>query len=478
MMRKINEECGVYGIFAKDKCDVGSYVYYGLYALQHRGQESCGIVCNDDGLFTEIKGPGLVNEVFHDEEKLQALGPGTIAVGHVRYGTEDSAANSAANTQPLVVNHRKGRLALANNGSLVNAFELKEALEEKGAIFHSTSDAEVISYIIIQERLRCSSIEQALEQAMPQLEGAYSLIMMSPAKLIAARDPQGFHPLCYGMTKSGAYVFASESCALEASGAHFIRDVEPGEIVVVDKDGLRSITTHCKTKERSLCIFEYIYFARPDSSVDGESVHIARQRAGAFLALRHPVNADLVVGVPDSGLDAALGYARQSGIPYGIGFIKNKYIGRTFISPTQQMREDEVKIKLNPVSAAVKGKRIVLIDDSIVRGTTSKRIVNTLRQAGATEVHLRISSPPFLHACYYGTDIDSEDKLIASKHSVEEIAEMIGVDSLGFLSLEDVVKLPEGTHSGFCTACFDGNYPTRLPQKETSTYDKKISEDN
>lgn len=451
----------MFGVYAPKAGDVASLAYYALYSLQHRGQESAGIVVNDDGLFHAYRDAGLVNEVF-SPARLAALGKGTIAVGHVRYGTTGS--DSKRNVQPILVNHYKGRMALAHNGNLVNSHALRQELESRGSIFQTTTDSEVIAYIIVQERLSHSSIEEAVSAAMDRIQGAYSLVISSPSKLIAARDPYGFRPLCMGRTKDGSVVFASESCALDAIGAKFERDILPGEIVVVDRAGIRSDTSHCGRAEKRLCVFEFIYFARPDSVIDGSSVHIARQRAGAFLALEHPVQADIVVGVPDSGLDAAQGYARQSGIPYGIGFIKNKYIGRTFISPTQSMRENEVNIKLNPIRSVVEGKRVVLIDDSIVRGTTCRRTIDLLRRAGAKEIHMRVSAPPFVAACYYGTDIDDPSKLIANKHSVEEIAQIIGVDSLGYLSLADVVKLADNTAGGFCTACFGGGYPTDVPQ--------------
>ena len=472
-MSNLREECGIFGIFSNETSDLASLAYYGLFALQHRGQESCGIVVCDDGVFTSHKAPGLVEDIF-TPEVLNSLGTGNMTVGHVRYGTLGS--KGSANAQPLVVNHIKGSMALAHNGSLVNSAELREELELAGSIFHTSSDAEVISYIITRERLTAPSIEEAINKAMYKLKGAYSLVVMSPTKLIAVRDEHGFRPVCYGQMADGSYVVASESCALDAVGATFIRDVEPGEIVVFDKNGVRSIKDHCNKVERALCVFEYIYFARPDSVIDGSSVHNARLRAGAMLALEHPVQADVVIGVPDSGLDAAIGYARQSGIPYGIGFIKNKYIGRTFIAPGKKVREDKVRIKLNPVSATVKGKRVVLIDDSIVRGTTCARIVKLLRDAGATEVHMRVSAPPFLNPCYYGTDIDSRDKLIAHNHSLEEIVKIIDVDSLGYLSLAGARKLAESGGS-FCCACFDGEYPTCIPQKPSKRkFEQKISE--
>ncbi len=471
--RHLHEECGVFGVYAKERCDVAGLCYYGLYALQHRGQESAGIVVNDDGIFRTYRDVGLVNEVF-SSGRLAALGEGNIAVGHVRYGTTGS--DNKRNVQPIVVNHYKGRMALAHNGNLTNSQTLRAALESQGSIFQTTSDTEVISYIIVQERLTHDSIERAVSAAMDRIEGAYSLVLSSPGKLLAVRDPCGFRPLCMGRRTDGAVVFASESCALDAVGAKFVRDILPGEIVVADKSGVKSIKSHCGKAAKHLCVFEFIYFARPDSVIDGSSVQTARQRAGAYLALEHPVQADIVVGVPDSGLDAALGYARQSGIPYGIGFIKNKYVGRTFISPTQAMRENEVHIKLNPIRSAVEGKRVVLIDDSIVRGTTSRRIVRLLRDAGAKEVHMRVSAPPFIAACYYGTDIDDPKKLIANDHSIGEIAKLINVDSLGYLSLDDAVKLADNTECGFCTACFGGGYPTEIPKGGKDRFEYKISE--
>ncbi len=472
-MSEIHEECGVFGIFSQDRTPLARSVYYGLFALQHRGQESCGIVVNDDGLFHTYKDEGLVNDVF-TPDVLNKLGSGNIAVGHVRYGTTGN--DKRLNAQPIVVDHIKGRMALAHNGNLVNSFELRRELELCGSIFHTTSDTEVISYLITKERLSAPSIEQAVSRTMDRIQGAYSLVIMSPSKLIAARDEYGFRPLCYGKRDDGSYIVASESCALDSVGAHFIRDIEPGEILVIDKNGVRSITDHCNRKEKRMCVFEYIYFSRPDSILDGYSVHSARMRAGAFLARENPVTADIVVGVPDSGLDAALGYSRESGIPYGIGFIKNKYIGRTFISPGQESREDKVKIKLNPIAETVRGKRVVMIDDSIVRGTTSARIVKLLREAGASQVHVRISSPPFTNPCYYGTDIDSRETLIACHHTVEEISRIIGADSLAYLSVENVTKLC-GADEGYCSACFSGVYPTEIPEEgNKSRFERKISE--
>ncbi len=468
---KLREECGVFGVMSPKACDVSKICYYGLYALQHRGQESCGIVVNDDGLFFSHKDLGLVSEVFSGDA-LSRLPAGTMAVGHVRYGT--TGGNTRSNCQPIEVNHQKGRMAIAHNGNLSNAAKLRDALELSGAIFHTTSDTETIAYIITKERLQASSIEEAVSRAMNVLEGAYSLIIMSPQKLICVRDPYGFRPLCYGRTPEGVYVAASESCALRAVGAELIRDIEPGEILVLGKNGETSRREHCGEKEKRLCAFEYIYFARPDSVIDGISVHASRVEAGRILAREHPAEADLVVGAPDSGLDAALGFARESGIPYGIGLIKNKYIGRTFIAPGQGERIDSVRIKLAAVEESVKGKRVVLVDDSIVRGNTMGRVVGLLRGAGASQVHVRISSPPFLHPCYYGTDIDSEENLIACRHSVSQIAEIIGADSLGYLPAE-ALGLIGG--EGLCSACFDGRYPTKIPRGiKKNRYERRLSE--
>lgn len=465
----IHEECGVFGVIATEPTNVAGITYYGLYALQHRGQESCGIVVNDDGVFVSHKDLGLVSEVFTGDI-LSHLPQGTMAVGHVRYGT--TGGSNRNNCQPIEVNHQKGRMALAHNGNLSNAAELRTELELSGAIFHTTSDTETIAYIVTKERLHAPSIEDAVSQAMNTLDGAYSLVLMSPQKLICARDPYGFRPLCYGKTPDGMYVVASESCSIHAVGAEVIRDVEPGEILVFTKNGVVSRKEHCKKKDKKLCIFEYIYFARPDSVIDGISVHTARVRAGHILAKTHPVDADIVIGVPDSGLDAALGYSEASSIPYGIGLIKNKYIGRTFIAPGDRL--DKVKIKLSAIEDVVKGKRVVLIDDSIVRGTTSGRIVKLIREAGAKEIHMRISSPPFLHPCYYGTDIDSEDHLIACKHTVSEISDMIGADSLGYLPVDKLYSLIE--NDGFCSACFCGEYPTTVPtDTRKDRFEQKLS---
>lgn len=466
---------GVFGIIGDEKCNVASSVYYGLYALQHRGQESCGISVNDDGVFYTHKDSGLVSEVF-TSEVLSSVGKGNMAIGHVRYGTLGTKAR--INAEPLVVNHVKGHLAISTDGRLSNAGELKRQLELEGMIFHTSCDAEILSYIIIKERLKTDSIEDAVNLAMNKLEGGYCFLLMSPQKLIAVRDENGLHPLCYGKRDDGQYVIASESCALDSVGATFIRELDPGEILVISNEGIKSIRDHCGKRPEALCVFEYVYTARPDSVICNCSVHEARRRAGAFLATVNPVEADVVVGVPDSGLDAALGYAQASGIPYGIGLIKNKYIGRTFIAPGQDVREDKVRIKLNPITETVKGKRVILVDDSIVRGTTCARIVKLLRNAGAKEVHLRSSAPQFLNPCYYGTDVDSKENLIACQHTIEEITKIIGVDSLAYLRLEDVTKIGQsGTAKGYCTACFDGNYPAGVPKTVCkSKFETKISE--
>lgn len=467
----IHEECGVFGVIAPEPCNVANLAYYGLYSLQHRGQESCGIVVNDDGVFSSHKDLGLVNEVCSSDE-LAKLPKGRMAVGHVRYGT--TGATNRNNCQPIEVNHQKGKMALAHNGNLTNAEKLRSELELSGAIFHTTSDTETIAYIIIRERLRTNSMEKAVSAAMKVLDGAYSLVLMSPQKLICARDPYGFRPLCYGKTLEGAYVIASESCALSAVGAEFIRDVEPGEIIAFTDDGVTSYREHCHVCDKRTCIFEYIYFARPDSVIDNVSVYEARLRAGRLLAKHHPADADVVIGVPDSGLDAALGFSQESGIPYGMGLVKNKYIGRTFIAPEQELRLDQVRIKLSAIETSVKGKRVVLIDDSIVRGTTSQRIVKLLREAGAKEIHMRISAPPFLHPCYYGTDIDSEENLIAFHHTVEEIAKIIGVDSLGYLATDELRELVG--NDDYCSACFTNEYPTSIPKGGSKNrFEQKLS---
>lgn len=465
---ELHEECGVFGVY-DPAGDCARTAYYGLYALQHRGQEACGIAAINDRELSYHKDAGLVGEVFH-EAVLDRLN-GTMAVGHVRYST--TGGTRRENAQPLTLRYVKGTLALSHNGNLPHADQLRAQFEYQGAIFQTTSDSELIAYAIAQARLRCPSVEEAVRRALAGLRGAWSLIVMSPRKLVAARDPWGFRPLCMGR-RGEVVVFASESCALDAVGARFERELGPGEIMAVEDGRVRTVQPP-SAGGGHLCIFEYIYFARPDSTICGQSVHQARLRAGRFLAQEHPAEADVVIGVPDSGLDAALGYSRASGIPYGIGLIKNKYIGRTFIAPGQDHRLDQVKIKLSAVRDSVAGKRVVLVDDSIVRGTTSGRIVSLLREAGASEIHLRISAPPFLNPCYYGTDIDSRDNLIACHHTVEEIAEIIGADSLGYLPVEQLGALiGKGC---CCDACFTGRYPTPIPMDtRKDRFEQKLSE--
>lgn len=454
-LERIGEECGVFAIYDPNGGCAQS-TYYGLYALQHRGQESCGIAANNNRDITHYKDMGLVSEVFNAQilDKLN----GTMAVGHVRYSTTGESMRE--NAQPLVLRYSKGNIAIAHNGNLINKEELADELSTSGAIFQTTSDTECIAYTIAKARLKSGSVEKAVENCFPKLKGAFSLIVMSPRKLIAARDPWGFRPLCMGRTESGAIVFASETCALDSVGAEFERDLLPGEIVVVENGEVRNITTYVNTKPTGMCIFEYLYFARPDSVIEGQMAHDSRRLAGAYLAREYPVDADVVIGVPDSGISAAMGYAEASGIPYGLGFIKNKYIGRTFIQPSQKMRENSVRIKLNALRSTVEGKRVVMVDDSIVRGTTSKRIVAQLRRAGAVEVHVRSSAPPFLWPCFFGTDVPSRDQLIACNHTMPEICEMIGADSIGFLSVESLMKIaPNAKCGGFCSGCFTGRYP-------------------
>ena len=470
----MHEECGVFGVWSPSKRAVSREVYLGLYALQHRGQESCGIAVSRDGVFHHYKGDGLVGEVF-DRSRLDRLGEGNIAVGHVRYST--TGGKNHNNIQPIVISHMKGNMALCHNGNLVNARSLRARHELSGGIFHGTSDTETIVYTIVAERLKVSATEEAVFRTMQQLQGAYSCALMTATKLIAFRDPHGFRPLCYGRTADGAYVVSSESCALDAVGAKLIRDIEPGEILVFGREGVVSDRRLCGGA-RSLCVFEYIYFARPDSVIEGASVHQARLRAGRFLAQEDPVEADVVIGVPDSGIDAALGFSRESGIPYGVGFLKNKYIGRSFIAPSQDMRETTVRIKLNVIADTVRDKRVVLIDDSIVRGTTSERIVRLLREAGAREVHMRVSSPPFRCPCFFGTDVDSEENLIACRlHSVKEIADEIGADSLAYLSVEAAHRLAGEQGCSFCDGCFTGRYPIEIPEDQgKSKFEQPIPE--
>ena len=449
----IHEECGIFGIHGSKFC--ASDVYYGLFSLQHRGQESCGIATNDDASIECVKGMGLVSDVL-SSDKIANL-KGDIAIGHVRYST--AGGSVPENAQPIVTQYSKGTLSIAHNGNLTNANELKRELEDKGAIFHTTTDSEVIAYLIAQKRSSNPSVEEAVKEVMGIIKGGYALLVMSPRKLIAARDPFGLKPLVMGKLDD-AVIFCSETCALEAVGARFIRDIEPGEIVIVENGEVRSVDSGLKRPMKK-CVFEYIYFARPDSVIDGISVAAARREAGRILARKHPCECDIVIGVPESGIDAALGFAAESGITYEKGFVKNSYVGRTFIKPSQEQRKQAVKIKLNPISAVVNGKRVVIIDDSIVRGNTIANQVNMLRNAGATEVHVRISSPPFMHPCYYGTDVPDEDYLIACQHTIPEICEIIGADSLGYLEPKDLDDMLGGDGFRYCDACFTGDYPER-----------------
>ena len=461
----LHEECGVFGMYDFDGGDVASTIYYGLFALQHRGQESCGIAVSETngpkGKVTSYKGMGLVNEVF-TQDNLEPM-HGDIGVGHVRYST--AGASTRENAQPLVLNYVKGTLALAHNGNLINAMELRKDLEYTGAIFQTTIDSEVIAYHIARERLNSNSVEEAVGRACQKIKGAFALVVMSPRKLVGARDPYGFKPLCIGK-RDNAYILASETCALDTIGAEYVRDVLPGEIVTITPEGgIQSDLSLALPKEKEArCIFEYIYFARPDSHIDGVSVYASRIKAGRFLAMDSPVDADLVVGVPESGNSAALGYSLQSGIPYGTAFVKNGYVGRTFIKPKQSSRESSVRVKLNVLKEAVDGKRIIMIDDSIVRGTTSDRIVKMLRDAGATEVHVRISSPPFLWPCYFGTDIPEREQLIAYNRSIEDIRKIIGADSLGYLGIERLEEMVGGLN--ICKGCFTGTYPMEPPKED------------
>ncbi|WP_091820665.1 amidophosphoribosyltransferase [Butyrivibrio sp. ob235] len=462
---KIGEECGVFGIYDFDGGDVAPSIYYGLLSLQHRGQESCGIAVSETmgpkGKVTSHKDMGLVNEAFNHE--IISGMHGDIGVGHVRYSTAGSSTRE--NAQPLVLNYVKGTLAMAHNGNLVNAPELREELAYTGAIFQTTIDSEVIAYHIARERLNTPNVEGAVANAMKKIKGAYSLVIMSPRKLIGARDPNGFRPLVIGK-RDNSYILASETCALDTIGAEFIRNVEPGEIVTISPEkGIESNLQMTNSVKHGHCIFEYIYFARPDSVLDGVSVYESRIKAGRFLAMDSPVEADVVVGVPESGNCAALGYSMESGIPYGQAFVKNQYIGRTFIKPGQKSRESSVQVKLNALKNAVEGKRVIMIDDSIVRGTTSDRIVRMLRDAGATEVHMRVSSPPFLWPCYFGTDVPAREQLIAYNRSIDEICKIIGADSLGYLREERLSELVNNKFD-ICRGCFTGDYPIAPPDED------------
>ena len=462
-MENIHEECGVFGYYSEtEKSDIARSVYYGLFALQHRGQEACGIAVNKDRVTSCKKGMGLVGDFFND--KMLEEMPGNIAIGHVRYC--DAACNNIENAQPLFVKYVKGTLAIAHNGNIFNAVALRKELENEGALFHSTGDSEIIAYLIARARLNCPTVEDAVASIIPRLQGSFSLVIMSPTKLIAVRDPFGVRPLCIGRVGND-YVFSSETCGLDTVGATFERDVLPGEIVTIHHGQLKSNKQYCKSKcESASCIFEHIYTARPDSVIDGQSVNESRILAGRLLAKQHPVDADIVIGVPDSGLSSAIGYAKERGIPYGTGLIKNRYIGRTFILPSQEQRERSVALKLNALRHSIDGKRVVMVDDSIVRGTTIANIVKMLKNNGAKEVHVRVSSPKFLYACYFGTDVPDSKYLACTKYTDEELCRKIDADTLGFLDVESLPDIVPDSTVGFCTGCFTGKYPCPVPTKE------------
>lgn len=462
MFREIKEECGVFGIYSKNDREALAFpTSVGLATLQHRGEESCGIAINDGGIITNHKDVGLVSSVFK-QHILEQMPLGKMSIGHVRYSTTGEPKKE--NAQPMVTRHAKGNLAVVHNGNLTNAYELRQELQKNGALFDSTSDTEVICYIIARERLKTGSIEEAVVNAMKYLKGAYSLLVMTSQKLIAVRDPNGFRPLCMGKLDDDI-VFSSESCAIDIIGGEFVRDIKPGELVVVTNNEVKSIDARNGAND-GLCIFEYIYFARPDSVINGLSVHKFREEAGKYLSIQAPVDADFVAGVPDSGLDAALGYSKQSKIPYDMAFVKSKYIGRTFIQSTQKTRKAQVALKLNPIKSTVAGKKIVLVDDSIVRGNTLRKLVKNLKHAGAKEVHLRIASPAFIDVCYFGTDIDSKENLIANQMSIDEIREHLGADSLEYLSLDNVRKIvADYGINDFCDGCFTGKYPIEVPKE-------------
>ncbi len=452
---KLHHECGVFGIYGVE--DAAGLAYYGLHALQHRGQQSCGIVTVDnDGLFHRVKGEGLVNEVF-SEQSMNRL-PGKMALGHVRYS--NAGCNGTENVQPFLFHHNSGDFALALNGQIVNYSELRQELEDRGSLFQSSSDAEILAHLIKKQGIDKNLPRIfALKEGLKQLEGAFSFVIMTGRRIYACRDKYGFHPLAIGKLANGGYVVASETCAFDVIGAEYIRDVEPGEIVTLDHHGIRS-KIYAQPERHAMCAMEYVYFARPDSDIEGCNVHNYRKESGRILFRESPADADIVIGVPDSSLSAAQGYAEESGLPYEMGLIKNKYVGRTFILPTQALREKGVKMKLSPVKTIVKGKRVVLVDDSIVRGTTSLKIVKMLREAGAAEVHVRIASAPLKYTCYYGVDVHTPEELISNSNDVETVCKLIDADSLAFLSHEGM--LAAGKRSDLCLACFNHKYPTKI----------------
>ena len=462
-MSEIKEACGVIGIYNNDNLNLAQELYYGIFALQHRGQESSGMAVSKEGKVTCIKDMGLVNEVI-DKDRIARL-QGELGIGHCRYSAFKD--NDAKNAEPLTMTFAKGTLAVAMNGNIPKADELRtELMEEQGAVFHTDTDAELFAYLIAKKEVATHLLEDGVRRAMKLVSGAYALVVMGPKKLVGVRDPLGLKPLCLGK-KGNSWILASESCAIESIGGAFIRDLEPGEIVVIDQNGVASLPYQKELPKPCPCIFEYIYFARPDSIIDGQSVYEARYLAGRILAERYPVAADIVMPVPDSGIDAAIGYAEGSGIPYGVGLIKNRYIGRTFIQPDQVQREEAVRIKLNVLKHTVENKRIVLVDDSMVRGTVSRGIIKMLKKAGAKEVHMRITAPPFTWPCFFGVDLPEKKQLAACNYTIEEIRQNLNADSLGFFLNEDLPRIvPNCKLKGFCDACFNGNYPLPVPLKD------------
>ncbi|MDE0847690.1 MAG: amidophosphoribosyltransferase [Nitrospinaceae bacterium] len=459
MLDKLHEECGVVGVYGHP--EAANLVYLGLYALQHRGQESAGIVASTHSKMRLEVGMGLVADVF-DPIRILKL-PGPLAIGHNRYST--AGKSELVNAQPCMINYSAGSLALAHNGNLVNAHAIRKGLGSKGAIFQSTNDSEVIVHLMAQSKAE-TFVDQAAE-ALRQVSGAYSLVLMTKTELVAARDPHGFRPLCLGKL-DGAYIVASETCVMDLIEAEFIREVEPGELILINDQGIQSFFPFKKVETKH-CVFEHIYFARPDSFIFGEHVYTARKNMGRAMAQESPADVDLIVPVPDSGVVSAMGFAEESGIPFEMGLIRNHYVGRTFIEPQSQIRHFGVKLKLNPVKEIIAGKRIAIIDDSIVRGTTARKIVKMLRDAGAKEVHLRISAPPILHSCFYGIDTPTKEELIAHTHDLEETRQYLAADSLAYLSLEKMMEVLENGKKKFCSACFDGNYPVPITDKKTDT---------
>ena len=457
-----NEECGVIGVFTPEG-EASRLAFFGLFALQHRGQESAGIAAANGENVVVHADMGLVTQIFREPDFYPLVGD--MAIGHTRYST--SGSSELCNAQPLLVEGEHGQLAVANNGNIINALQLKEQLQDEwNCTFTSTTDTEVIAQMLAHAV--GATWEERVFQCMRQLEGAYSIVIQTKDTMIAARDPLGIRPLCLGKL-NGGWIVASESCALDHLGAEYLREVDPGEVIIVDSNGLHTATWSGGTGRRALCVFELIYFARPDSIMDGQLVHSARQQLGAQLAKEHPVEADLVIGIPDSSTAAAVGYAQESGIPYSEGLIKNRYVGRTFIEPEQRLRDLGVRQKFNPLVEVIQGKRLVVVDDSIVRGTTTPHVVNLLRKGGAKEVHMRVCAPPIKHPCFMGVDMASREELLAANNTLEQIREIVGADSLGYLTVEGLMKVVGGTNGGFCNACFTGNYPVPI-QLELSKF--------